>query len=62
MAKQKSIKKDDLKIIDCNTCKNSIPIGESLYCGTKMFDENVIQESAKVNTVKDCIWFREHTK
>ncbi len=48
----------EVKTFVCKECVNAIENKNSLYCKTRMFDVNTLSDYAKVNTVKDCIWFK----
>ena len=55
-------KKIETKTIECWLCHFCMPMGDSLYCSLKMFDNTELTETAKVSIVKDCLWYREIKK
>lgn len=51
-------KKKTIEIIDCKECYWSRQ-HDSTYCSLRLKDENVLIDSAKVETKLDCNYFRK---
>ena len=56
MAKQK-VKKPQNIVCECRDCFNSITNDNKVYCGNKLKDRDILEESAIVDRKIDCGYF-----